>query len=115
MGLFGALYPAYIYLCRTLRLRSCDRPRMTRGQDGSLLLFLYDSFIHDSTPVYPDAPQSRPWDPQPCIETMKIMTKDSSATVREKTPHASNSIQQTISNALRRRAQSVVKDRSIDA
>ena len=22
--------------------------------------FLYDSFIHDSTPVYPDAPQSRP-------------------------------------------------------
>jgi len=46
---------------------------------------------------------------------MKIMTKDSSATVREETPHASNSIQQTISNSLRRRAQSVVKDRSIDA
>src|SRR6202008_679609 len=60
MGLFGALYPAYIYLCRTLRLRSCDRPRMTRGQDGSLLLILYDSFIHDSTPVYPDAPQTNP-------------------------------------------------------
>jgi len=33
---------------------------MTRGQDGSLLLILYDSFIHDSTPVYPDAPQNRP-------------------------------------------------------
>ena len=33
---------------------------MTRGQDGSLLLILYDSFIHDSTPVYPDAPQSQP-------------------------------------------------------
>jgi len=32
---------------------------MTRGQDGSLLLILYDSFIHDSTPVYPDAPQGR--------------------------------------------------------
>jgi hypothetical protein len=28
---------------------------MTRGQDGSLLLFLYDSFIHYSMPVYPDA------------------------------------------------------------
>src|SRR5690349_15530449 len=60
MGLFGALYPAYIYLCRTLRLRSCGRPRMTRGQDGSPLLILYDSFIHDSTPVYPDAPQTDP-------------------------------------------------------
>src|ERR1051325_10465424 len=60
LGLFGALYPAYIYLCPTLRLQSCGRPRMTRGQDGSLLLILYDSFIHDSTPVYPDAPQSRP-------------------------------------------------------
>src|SRR6201988_2623647 len=32
---------------------------MTRGQDGSLLLILYDSFIHASTPVYPDAPQTR--------------------------------------------------------
>jgi hypothetical protein len=35
--------------------QSCGRPRMTRGQDGSLLLFLYDSFIHYSMPVYPDA------------------------------------------------------------
>ena len=31
---------------------------MTRGQDGSLLLFLYDSFIHYFTPVYPDAIQT---------------------------------------------------------
>ena len=31
---------------------------MARGQDGSLLLFLYDSFIHYFTPVYPDAIQA---------------------------------------------------------
>src|ERR1041384_1707901 len=60
MGHFGALYPAYIYLCRTLRARPHDRPRMTRGQDGFATPFLYDSFIHYSTPVYPDAPQVRP-------------------------------------------------------
>ena len=30
-------------------------PRMARGQVGSLVLFLYDSFIHYSRPVYPDA------------------------------------------------------------
>jgi hypothetical protein len=28
------------------------------GQDGSLFLFLYDSFIHYFTPVYPDAIQA---------------------------------------------------------
>jgi hypothetical protein len=28
---------------------------MARGQSGSLLLSLYDSFIHYFTPVYPDA------------------------------------------------------------
>src|ERR1041385_9010972 len=60
MGHFGALYPAYIYLCRTLRVRPHDRPRMTRGQDGFATPFLYDSFIHYSTPVYPDAPEVRP-------------------------------------------------------
>ena len=37
--------------------RACTH--MTRGQDGSLLLFLYDSFIHYFTPVYPDAIQTR--------------------------------------------------------
>jgi hypothetical protein len=46
---------------------------------------------------------------------MKIMANHSSATTREETPHVSNSTKQTISNALKRRAQSVVKDRSIDA
>src|ERR1051325_10389760 len=41
----------------TLRGRSCGRPRMTQGQDGYATPFLYDSFIRDSTPVYPDAPK----------------------------------------------------------
>jgi hypothetical protein len=33
------------------------RPGMARGQDGFAIPFLYDSFIHDFTPVYPDAIQ----------------------------------------------------------
>ena len=32
---------------------------MARGQSGSLFLSLYDSFIHYSTPVYPDANRNR--------------------------------------------------------
>ena len=39
----------------TLRWQSRDWPCMTRGQDGSAMPFLYDSLIHNSTPVYPDA------------------------------------------------------------
>src|SRR5207253_5966762 len=35
----------------TLRPRPCGRARMTRGQSGSLLLPLYGSFIHDTSPV----------------------------------------------------------------
>ena len=31
---------------------------MDRGQDGFAIPFLYDSFIHDFTPVYPDAIQA---------------------------------------------------------
>lgn len=42
------------------------------------------------------------------------MTTDSSATVREETPHVTETIQFTISHALRRRAQSVINDRWID-
>jgi len=106
MGLFGALYPAYIYLCRTLRLRSCNRPRMTRGQDGSLLLIPYDSFIHDSTPVYPDAPQSRALDPQPSQERMKIMATHTSATPREEKSHS-------IDASLKRRARLLTTNSSI--
>jgi len=34
------------------------RPRMARGQDGFATPFLYDSFIHYFTPVYPDAIQA---------------------------------------------------------
>ena len=55
IGDFGAQYPAYIYPCPTLQVRPLDRPRMARGQSGLLRLSLYDSFIHYSTPVYPDA------------------------------------------------------------
>src|SRR5215469_17078690 len=35
---FGAQYPAYRCPCPTLRVRSCGRPRMARGQGGPLLL-----------------------------------------------------------------------------
>ncbi len=44
---------------------------------------------------------------------MKIMTSDSSATAHEHTPHTTNS--NTISEALKRRAQAVINDKSIDA
>jgi hypothetical protein len=47
---------------------------------------------------------------------MKIMSKHSNASVREQTPHINHSTQnQTISDALRRRAQSVINNKSIDA
>jgi hypothetical protein len=55
VGRFQSSIPSLHIPLSTLRLRSCGRPRMTRGQDGSLLLILYDSFIHYSLPVYPDA------------------------------------------------------------
>ena len=55
IGDFGAQYPACIYPCPTLQVRPHDRPRMARGQSGLLCLSLYDSLIHYSTPVYPDA------------------------------------------------------------
>jgi len=37
---------------------------MARGQDGFAIPFLYDSFIHYSTPVYPDAIQAKAPAPQ---------------------------------------------------
>ena len=43
------------------------------------------------------------------------MTTNSSAVVREHTPHSLNSNNQIIGDAVRRRAQSVVSDKSIDA
>ena len=44
------------------------------------------------------------------------MSNDSSATVREQTPHTNQSTNnQTISDALKRRAQSVINNKSIDA
>jgi hypothetical protein len=43
------------------------------------------------------------------------MTSHSSATAREEAPHATESTQNIFSNALRRRAQSVINDKWIDA
>ena len=43
------------------------------------------------------------------------MTSHSSARERNETPHAINSITKTLSDALKRRAQSVIEDKSIDA
>ena len=43
------------------------------------------------------------------------MASHSSATAHEETPHETESTQNTISDALRRRAQSVINDNSIDA
>src|SRR5689334_22424716 len=53
-------------------------------------------------------------DHQPSLQRMTIMTTDSSATVPEETPHETETTQITISDALRRRAQSVINNSSID-
>ena len=42
------------------------------------------------------------------------MANDSSAQLRDETPHETETTQITISDALRRRAQAVINDRSID-
>jgi hypothetical protein len=59
--------------------------------------------------------------PQPSIERMRIMTTHTSATVYEEAPHVTETSQTPetttktiISDSLRRRAQSVIYDRSID-
>jgi hypothetical protein len=52
---------------------------------------------------------------QPSIERMTIMTTDSSATVRHEAPHTNRITRTaTILNALKRRAQAVLNDTSID-
>ena len=43
------------------------------------------------------------------------MTSHSSASAHEHTPHSTNSITNTITEALKRRAQAVINDKSIDA
>jgi hypothetical protein len=45
---------------------------------------------------------------------MKLMASHSNATVREATPHSTATRTNTILNALKRRAQSILNDRSID-
>src|SRR6185437_1821169 len=55
-------------------------------------------------------------EPQPSEERMKPMANHSSATVREHTPHVNQTSRtNTIMNALKRRAQAVLNDKSIDA
>src|SRR6185437_3734770 len=52
---------------------------------------------------------------QPSIERMTIMDCHSSATARSEAPHATETESiKTISDALKRRAQSVINNRSID-
>src|SRR5260370_5552694 len=46
---------------------------------------------------------------------MKIMANHTSAREREETPHVTRASRTIISNALKRRAQSVIKNKSIDA
>src|ERR1700760_3528698 len=46
---------------------------------------------------------------------MKIMASHSSATAHQDTPHATNVTTNTINDSLKRRAQAVIEDRSIDA
>src|SRR5215218_5547826 len=56
-------------------------------------------------------------DPRPStfLERMTIMTTHSSATVRQQTPHVTQpSRTNTIVNALKRRAQAVLNDKTID-
>jgi hypothetical protein len=56
-------------------------------------------------------------DPKPSTftrERLKIMNTHSNASVRVETPHETETTQITISDALRRRAQSVINDTSID-
>jgi hypothetical protein len=48
-------------------------------------------------------------------ERLKIMTTHGSASLREETPHVNETTQITISDALRRRAQAVINDTSIEA
>ena len=60
--------------------------------------------------------------PQPSIERMKIVLNHNSAVEREETPHTTNPTQndtlkgdRCIAVAFRRRAESVLRDRSVDA
>jgi hypothetical protein len=61
-------------------------------------------------------------EPQPSRERMKIMLNDNSAVERDETPHTINptktdtlKVNRCIAVGLRRRAESVIRDRSIDA
>jgi len=53
-------------------------------------------------------------DHQPSLERMTIMSTNSSAIALEQTPHETETTTITISDALKRKAQAVINDRSIE-
>src|ERR1039458_729798 len=52
-------YPACMCPCPTLQVRGCPPPSHGSGSGWFATPFLYDSFIHYFTPVYPDAIQAK--------------------------------------------------------
>ena len=58
--------------------------------------------------------QNRSWTSTLYREGEEIVANHGSASMREEAPHATETTQITISNALRRRAQAVINDTSID-
>jgi hypothetical protein len=54
-------------------------------------------------------------DHQPSHERMKVMLNLNSARLREETPHSTNGNRTTTSDVLKRRAQAVIHDKTIDA
>ena len=99
-------------------------PRLTTEEDGTELL-LYDLSVKNYAIVPSPLKKKRTdlWchtkpalNPQPSDERMKIMARHSSATARLETPHTTETTTTTtISDALRRRAQSVINDKTIDS
>jgi len=55
ISVFGAQWPARLYPCPTLQVRPCGPPSHGSGPRWVATPFLYDSCIHNTTPVYPDA------------------------------------------------------------
>jgi hypothetical protein len=96
---------------------------LTTEEDGTELL-LYDLSVKNYAIVPSPLKKKRTdlWshtkpalNPQPSIERMKIMASHSSATARLETPHVSKTTRTTTtSDALRRRAQSVINNKTID-
>jgi len=96
----------------TPMLSLCQRFTKNHPNENLCAMFLRPLLTKRSGPTC-DAITKPALNLQPSDERMKIMVTDTSATVREETPHASETAS-TISNALRRRAQSIMNDIWID-